>query len=174
MFAAEMSSSQVIELSIPGRLQFCDVARRVVMESCKLLGARNMGPSSPAIARSMPTERYELHDRFTIEFVTAFSEIYNNIALHAYGDKATGFITLTIAIGDDSLSVDMRDTGETFDIDAVPPPDELPTGGMGIFLARSMLDTLEYQSGPPNRWRLLKYISAAGDRLATCGVSLDD
>jgi serine/threonine-protein kinase RsbW len=174
MIAAEMSSSQVIELSLPGLLQFCDVARRVVMESCNLLGARRLRAPSVHNSPSMPSERYEFHDRFTIEFVSAFSEIYNNIALHAYGDNATGSIALTITIGDDTLLVDIRDTGKVFDINAVPLPDELPMGGMGIFLARSMLDELEYQSGPPNRWRLLKHMSAADGLFTTEDATLDD
>ena len=83
-----MSGAVVIQLSLPGRLQFCDVARRVIMESCKLVGAvddEELARTSPS---SLPSaglsDRYEFEDRFTLEFISAFSEIYNNIALHAY------------------------------------------------------------------------------------------
>ena len=154
-----MSGAAVIQLTLPGRLQFCDVARRVIMESCKLVGVVD----DEELARTSPSslsDRYEFEDRFTLEFISAFSEIYNNIALHAYGD-AQGCIEFMVQIGSDRLVVEMSDTGKTFDIDAVPVPDELPTGGMGIYIARTMLDELEYQPGPPNRWRLAKYVASA-------------
>lgn len=154
-----MSGAVVIQLSLPGRLQFCDVARRVVMESCKLVGSVD----DEVLSRTSPSslsDRYEFEDRFTLEFISAFSEIFNNIALHAYRDIADGTIDLTVHIGSDHLLVEMRDSGATFDIDAVPIPDELPTGGMGIYIARTMLDKLEYQPGPPNRWRLAKYVAS--------------
>lgn len=166
---AIMSGAVVIQLSLPGRLQFCDVARRVIMESCKLVGAvddEELAGSSPS---SLPSaglsgglsDRYEFEDRFTLEFISAFSEIYNNIALHAYDGMAHGTIDFKVHIGSDRLIVEMSDMGKTFDIDAVPVPDELPTGGMGIYIARTMLDELEYQPGPPNRWRLAKYMASA-------------
>ena len=161
-----MSGTAVIQLSLPGRLQFCDVARRVIMESCKLVGVVD----DEELARTSPSslsDRYEFEDRFSLEFISAFSEIYNNIALHAYDGDAHGPIEFTVHIGSDRLVVEMSDMGKTFDIEAVPVPDELPTGGMGIYIARTMLDELEYQPGPPNRWRLAKYVASAhtGERV---------
>lgn len=129
------------------------------MESCKLVGSvddEELSRTSPASL----SDRYEFEDRFTLEFISAFSEIYNNIALHAYAGSH-GTIDFTVHIGSDRLIVEMSDNGKTFDIDAVPVPDELPTGGMGIYIARTMLDELEYQPGPPNRWRLAKYVASA-------------
>ena len=157
-----MSGAAVIKLSIPGRLQYCDVARRVVMESCRLLAVPDQQASGPSDADKPPasnlSDRYEFEDRFTIEFISAFSEIFNNIALHAYEGDGVGTIDFTIQVGQDRLSIEIEDTGKTFDIEAVPLPDELPTGGMGIFIARTMLDELEYHPGPPNRWRLTKHL----------------
>lgn len=170
-----MSGDLLIELSVPGKLQFCDVARRVVMESCKILISEQTRPSQvtsntaintaiePATTKSssvLPSGRYEFHDQFTLEFISAFSEIFNNVALHAYAGKNDGTIDFRIQINSDHLIVDIHDMGTTFDIQAVPLPDELPTGGMGIFIARSMLDELDYKPGPPNRWRLTKYIQS--------------
>lgn len=155
-----MSGAAVIQLSIPGRLQFCDVARRVIMESCQLVGSVE-DEELPRTSPSSLSNRYEFEDRFTLEFISAFSEIYNNIALHAYEGNGSGNIDLTIQIGPDCLVVKIVDTGKTFDIDAVPLPEELPTGGMGIYIARAMLDELEYQPGPPNHWHLAKYVASA-------------
>ena len=47
-------------------------------------------------------------------------------------------------------------------IDDVPPlpseldADTLPEGGMGIHIAKTMLDEVTYEPGPPNLWRLCK------------------
>ncbi len=169
-----MLGDSLIELSVPGQLHFCDVARRVIMESCKLVAANqellsNSSPA-PAVPAGLPSDRYEFNDQFTLEFISAFSEIFNNVALHAYKGHSGGAIDFKIHLGDNRLTVDIRDDGAPFDIQAVPLPDELPTGGMGIFIARSMLDELEYQPGPPNRWRLIKYVSSAPAEISAEGT----
>lgn len=165
-----MSDVHDIELTVPGLLQFRDVALRVIMESCKLVGKLDAEPgmmgsngsardSRVRAAPGLPlSDRYEFEDRFTLEFASAFSEIYNNIPIHAYEGGGKGNIEFKIRIGRDHLIVDITDTGKSFDLDSVPAPEEIAMGGMGIHIARSMLDELEYRSGPPNRWRLVKYM----------------
>lgn len=171
-----MPDPRVVQLTIPALLAFRDLALRAIMECCKLVGRDVAGttgqkpnqipgndpanrPANEARAgASMPDERFELRDAFMAEFVSAFSEIYNNIPIHAYHGTNEGTIELTIRIGEDHLSADIIDTGKSFDIDSVPLPDALPTGGMGIHIARSMLDELVYEPGPPNHWRLIKYV----------------
>jgi anti-sigma regulatory factor (Ser/Thr protein kinase) len=164
-----MSDVRTIELRVPGLLQFRDVALRVVMEACKLVGkagaAAHADKSGPAPGIRIPlSSSYDFHDQFTMEFTSAFSEIYNNIPIHAYEGKGKGTIECTIHIGADHLMVDVVDTGKSFDIDTVPLPDDLPMSGMGIHIARTMLDELEYVAGPPNRWRLVKYLERPQDR----------
>ncbi|GAB4514267.1 MAG: hypothetical protein Tsb0020_32740 [Haliangiales bacterium] len=120
-------------------------------------------PSQPAPKTPAVNESFELGNAFTSEFVSAFSEIYNNIPIHAYQrgqSGAGGAIELSATIGSDHLIVDLIDTGKSFDIKAVPLPEHLPTGGMGIHIARSMLDDLDYRPGPPNHWRLVKYLAS--------------
>jgi serine/threonine-protein kinase RsbW len=52
----------------------------------------------------------------------------------------------------------MTDTGQSFDPDTIGPPelDELPEGGMGLFIMRSFMDEVDYHPGPPNVLRLKK------------------
>ena len=56
------------------------------------------------------------------------------------------------------MTVEIKDQGEPFDIAAVQSPDldSLPEGGMGIHIAKTMLDEVTYEPGPPNLWRLCK------------------
>ena len=63
------------------------------------------------------------------------------------------------------LVIEVRDQGHPFDIDGVAPlPQELdeatlPEGGMGIHIAKTMLDEMTYEPGPPNLWRLRKRLA---------------
>jgi serine/threonine-protein kinase RsbW len=175
-----MPEARVVELTVPGSLAFRDLALRVVMESCRLfersdaLFDTTTRAGHVAINRKdLPAqEGYELGDTFTAEFVSAFSEIYNNIPIHAYeGEDEGGSIRLRIAITRDHLTVEITDTGKSFDIHAVPLPENLPTSGMGLHIARSMLDELVYEPGPPNHWRLTKYAPSARTSSNTSRVS---
>jgi anti-sigma regulatory factor (Ser/Thr protein kinase) len=154
-----MSDAHTIELTVPGLLQFRDLAVRVVMESCKLLGRLEADATSDSNRRAnTPSERFDFNDQFTVEFTSAFQEIFNNIPKHAYGGSGGGSIRFDIEVGHDHLIVNITDTGKSFDISEVPLPDDLPISGMGLHIARTMLDELHYEPGPPNRWRLVKYV----------------
>ena len=143
-----------IRLIVPGTLEHRDLAVRVVAEACRLVSgdkaARSDGDSVDV--------GYDLRHPFDAAFVSAFAEIFNNIAIHAYARKGGGEVELTIHADAEQLVVDVIDHGRPFDIDQVPEPelDELPEGGMGIHIARTMLDQIDYHPGPPNRWHLRK------------------
>ena len=144
-----------IRMQLPGTLAYRDVAVRVVAEACRLVGN---GDTPRTVDR---TRAYDLSRPFEAAFVSAFAEIFNNIAIHAYGDGAAGLVELELTVDGDSLIVEIRDGGAPFDIAAVPAPalDALPEGGMGIHIARTMLDDVTYEPGPPNRWRLIKSLA---------------
>jgi serine/threonine-protein kinase RsbW len=153
-----------IRLILPGTLAYRAVAVRVVAEACRLI-------SAPA-AEAAPVElsaSYDLRHPFDAEFVSAFAEIFNNIAIHAYQRQGGGTVELAIFVeaatapdGPATLVVEVRDEGTPFDLAAVARPDleSLPEGGMGIHIARALLDTVEYEPGPPNLWRLVKHLPA--------------
>lgn len=172
-----------VALTIPGYLAFRDMAIRVMMESCRLVisglttpgqtgsqraandadnDADNGGhDSTPSIA-----DGYHFGSRFSEDVSSGFGEIFNNIVLHAYGGGG-GTIRCEASITDDRLEVVLTDSGKSFDIDAVPPlQEDLPMGGMGLFIARAVFDELDYQPGPPNRWRLVKYVQQSSDPAA--------
>ena len=91
----------------------------------------------------------------------AAHEIGANIVDHAYGGTADGRIDVTLTLGEagSSLIVDLRDTGRAFDPGTVPQPalGEPQIHGYGLFLARELMDTVEYTPAPGgNHWRLTK------------------
>ena len=149
-----------IRLTVPGMLRYRAIAVRVVAEAARLVSSS---------AQRDPTDLLDndVRDPFDTAVVSAFAEIFNNVAIHAYQRKGGGMIDIAITPGDRELVIEVKDTGRAFDIDEVPPlPSDLdeaslPEGGMGIHIAKTMLDEMTYEPGPPNLWRLCKRLPAA-------------
>jgi serine/threonine-protein kinase RsbW len=156
-----MAVRPTIRLTIPGTLAYRAVAVRVVAEACRLISAP---PPDGDPAAFDTTAGYDLRHPFDAECVSAFAEIFNNIAIHAYQRRGEGEVEITIFVdvANHHLTVEIRDHGAAFDIDTVASPDleALPEGGMGIHIARALLDEVEYEPGPPNLWRLVKRLRA--------------
>lgn len=146
-----------IRLRVPGTLAYRGVAVRTVAEACRLVTSPTAAHEPAPIDTSTG---YDLKHPFDQAVVSAFAEIFNNIVIHAYQRRGGGDIELDIAVEPSSLAVEIRDSGAAFDIHAVSHPDldSLPEGGMGIHIARALLDQVDYQPGPPNLWRLTKHL----------------
>jgi hypothetical protein len=147
-----------IRLIVPGSLRYRAIAVRVVAEAARLVScSKHANPNDPLA--------YDVRDPFDTAVVSAFMEIFNNVAIHAYKRRASGMIELTLTPTDSELTIEIKDQGSPFDIDGVAPlPDELdeeslPEGGMGIHIAKTMLDEVHYEPGPPNLWRLCKRLA---------------
>ena len=147
-----------IRLTVPGTLRYRGIAVRVVAEAARLVsGSAQRDPEDPF--------SNDVRHPFDTAVVSAFMEIFNNIAIHAYQRREGGMIELSITPGDRELVIELRDNGRPFDLDVVEPlpadldDDSLPEGGMGIHIAKTMLDEMTYEPGPPNLWRLCKRLS---------------
>jgi len=144
-----------IRFSLPGLLRYRALAVRVVAESARLVSRSSVHDPNDPLA-------HDVRDPFDTAVVSAFAEIFNNIVIHAYHRKGGGTIEIAITPSERELVIELVDHGSTFDIDGVPPlPAELdaaalPEGGMGIHIAKTMLDDMTYEPGPPNLWRLCK------------------
>lgn len=149
-----------IRLTVPGTLRFRSIAVRVVAEAARLVSCS---------AQRHPKDLLDNDVRhpFDLAVVSAFMEIFNNVAIHAYQRAGGGLIEIAITPGDGEIVIEVKDTGHPFDIDEVAPlPTELddaslPEGGMGIHIAKTMLDEITYVPGPPNLWRLCKRLPAS-------------
>jgi serine/threonine-protein kinase RsbW len=105
--------------------------------------------------------------------ITAFGEAYNNVAIHGYRDRSDGFLEVEAEMGPDSMTLRLSDNGLPIDFDSVVPPDldSIPDHGMGIFMIRSMVDDVAYESGEPNVLTLTKrMLPTEPDRLARPGT----
>ncbi len=147
--------AEKIWLTVPGALRYRAVAVRVVAEAARLVSGSARRDELDLLAN-------DVRDPFDTAVVSAFMEIFNNVAIHAYRREGTGRIEISITAGEREILIEVLDHGRPFDPTTVPPlPSEmddasLPEGGMGIHIARTMLDDVSYQPGPPNKWRLLK------------------
>jgi serine/threonine-protein kinase RsbW len=152
------SMAAPIRLTVPGTLRYRPIAVRVVAEAARLVsGSGRSDPKDPFVL--------DVRDPFDTSVVSAFMEIFNNIAIHAYQRREGGVIEVSLTPTDRELVIEIRDNGRPFDLDGVEPlpadldDDSLPEGGMGIYIAKTMLDEMTYQAGPPNLWRLCKRLS---------------
>ena len=81
----------------------------------------------------------------------ALDEILTNIISYAYADGAEHDILLRLAASADDITVRVEDDGRAFNpLDVPPPPLDTPPadrsiGGLGMHLARKMVDRLAYQ-----------------------------
>lgn len=94
----------------------------------------------------------------------AAHEVCTNIVGHAYGEKCIGRLVITLTLSPQPLQLVMEfhDTGNTFDINNVQPPnlEEAQVHGYGLFLIHSLMDTVVYTPSPGgNHWRLVKNLS---------------
>ncbi len=93
-----------------------------------------------------------------MEYVSAFSEIFNNIVRHGYGGGSDDEIRIEFDVEDDQLVMRITEHGAPFDPKKVPTPElsKLPEGGLGIYIVEAFVDKFHYEPGPPNTWTLKK------------------
>jgi len=96
----------------------------------------------------------------------AVDEACTNVIQHAYKRQDGKDIDVAVKLDYQKLTIVVTDMGETFTPDQVEIPDldkylaELRVGGLGIYLMKSLMDEVEYESGPggENQVRMVKYI----------------
>jgi len=120
----------VVRLSIPAQLSFRDLAHSAVLAV-------------------LDAEDSEVHPDARGEVISALSEAFNNVVIHAYRGMGDGQIELVIDAAGGELEIQVLDRGRGFEIDDVPDPDldALPESGMGLFIIRSFIDQVTYTRG---------------------------
>ena len=80
----------------------------------------------------------------------AVDEIFSNIARYAY-HPGTGGVTVSVFTDDDDITVTFEDSGMEYDPlsredpEVSLPPDERTAGGLGIFMVKNIMDSVEYR-----------------------------
>lgn len=97
------------------------------------------------------------------EIRLAVDEAYTNIIKHAYKNKPSHPVNVTIGNDDKELWISITDEGEGFNPDEYQAPDILKKiknkqrGGMGVFLIRKLMDRVQYnRKGSVNEITMIK------------------
>jgi len=108
-------------------------------------------------------EKAGLHPKQVIHLQVAIDEVVANICHYAY-QKPPGEVLVQIESGKGRFAVDFIDEGVPFDPLMVDEPDinadiaHRETGGLGIFLARRVIDEVHYKrDGSKNTFTLVLY-----------------
>ena len=134
----------MIRLSVPGTLRYRDVVLRMVASVCRLVR------SDPAVQQEAG-HRAQAVD-FEDSLVSAVSEAFNNVALHAYA-QVDGTAELEAEVVHGTITIRLSDFGQPFDPSEQTSPDldGLHESSMGLYLIRSCVDAFSYVRGNPPR-----------------------
>jgi serine/threonine-protein kinase RsbW len=85
-----------------------------------------------------------------LAFELALEEIFMNVVMHGSAGGDLRQVHVSLALSPEGLTMTVEDDGPGFDPLSLPPPDvtaslaDRPVGGLGVFLARKMMDTVSY------------------------------
>jgi anti-sigma regulatory factor (Ser/Thr protein kinase) len=91
-----------------------------------------------------------LEDHFLYQVQLAVDEACANVVEHAYRDLEPGDMELVCSLDDGTFTICVRDWGRGFDPNGVAVPDvgapleERSLGGLGLFLVRRMMDSVQF------------------------------
>lgn len=111
-------------------------------------------PASAAVIANLRKELRALlidlscSEKYTESTVLAVDEAICNIVQHAYSSHTSGDVILDVERHGDVLLFRITDFAETLDINALPERslDEIRPGGLGVFLMRKIMDSVEYHA----------------------------
>lgn len=96
-------------------------------------------------------EEFALAPDLIFNLNLVLEEAVSNVILYAYPKEEHEIITLSVKMKDNLLVFVLTDSGKEFDPTQIPDADitlsaeEREIGGLGIFLIRQIMNTVEYQ-----------------------------
>jgi serine/threonine-protein kinase RsbW len=108
--------------------------------------------SLPLIAGQITQAAHDagLSEKAVYDVEVAVDEACTNIIEHAYGGEESGLIECITLVIPDGLRIYLRDTGCSFNPDAIPAPDlESPPSlrkerGLGLYFMRRLMDEVRF------------------------------
>ena len=97
------------------------------------------------------SEELDLTPELNFNLNLVLEEAVSNVILYAYGKEEQKEISLVAYLSDNNLVFVLTDSGMEFDPTKVPDADvtlsaeEREIGGLGIYLIRQIMNTVEYQ-----------------------------
>ncbi len=105
-----------------------------------------------------------LDDTEVAKLELAVDEACANVIEHAYEHDATKQVLIRAIFDEETLRIEVVDTGKGFDPNSIPEEDirrlaaERKTGGLGLRLIKSLMDEVHYdvEPGKKNELRMVK------------------
>ena len=131
-----------------------------------------LAPQLPEIARMVEAleayaERTGLPTETAYQVTLVLDELVTNIVSYGVPPGETRPITLRLSYTGGVLEIVLSDPGKPFDPRSVPPPDtgasleDRQIGGLGVHIARSFMDSLDWRyDGGENHLTLVKRVEA--------------
>ena len=93
-----------------------------------------------------------------------------NVIEHAYGPEVVKEVSVRATLDDDTVQIDVVDTGKGFDPAAISPQNleqlvaERKSGGLGMRLIKTLMDEVHYEMipGQKNELRMIKRLKKQG------------
>jgi len=96
-------------------------------------------------------KKYNFADESILDLCVALDEIVNNIVKYSYSGEPDNEIKISLSFKDDSLNVVVSDDGIPFNPCKIEKPDlstpieDKPIGGLGFYLVKQLMDSVEYK-----------------------------
>jgi len=105
----------------------------------------------------------------------AVGELCANSIQHAYDGRAGQPIKVSVRSSGDSVVIEVEDFGRPFDADRYESPnlDTVPESGYGIFLVKTIADSLSIDVARERgtRWTMVKHLPGRGPAAARGGAA---
>jgi anti-sigma regulatory factor (Ser/Thr protein kinase) len=100
---------------------------------------------------------------FRYQVVSAFNEAFNNLARHGGEKLKNKEIMVVVEVNEQLIIIELHDSGKGFKFPSesetdVPLPGELRESGMGLFIMRSFMSELKYQSSDEDGVNVLRMV----------------
>ena len=131
------------------------------------VSTRALGEGLDALEAALRGAR--LPEAAVLDLRLVAEEVLANVAAYGYDDTTEHVVALRLIVAGGLVTLEFRDDGRAFDPLAAPPPDlQRPLearapGGLGIHLARSLVDAARYvRAGRENVLTLTRRVSGSG------------
>jgi serine/threonine-protein kinase RsbW len=133
----------MVYIQLPANLEYRYLAMRATQAACSPLG------QPPDVLDAL---------------ASAVGEAFNNAVLHGAGPAEDPAVEIEIGLEPDAVEIRVLDYGQGFSLASVPPPDlealdDLPEGGMGLYIIRGLMSDVAYEVGTPNVLYMRKELS---------------
>lgn len=98
----------------------------------------------------------KITENFRRDLELVLSEATANAIKHGDSLSGNNTATLTFEVGEENIVIKVRDNGAGFSLEDIPLPDfdNVPEGGYGIYIMRTVMDDVQYERDPDG-WNTL-------------------